>query len=123
VLREWFSGMTSRLRALRADLLDGRLCRLHGQRKHLLRQVVPATGEEVGVDRRQLEAGVADVDRAVEGRRVLHPFQPEPAFDRWRGIQDALFEFVDRAGQGGDEMGDHAGGLLMRFLQKGGLQL
>ena len=66
-------------------------------------------GIQVGVHRRQLEAGVAHVDRAVERRRVLHPFEPEPALDGRHRLEDALLEFVDRAGQGGDEMGNHGG--------------
>jgi hypothetical protein len=93
---------------LGADLLDRRHRRLDGQRQHLGRQVVPAAGVEVGVHRRQLEAGVAHIDRAVKRRRVLHPLQAKPALDRRRGVQDALLEFVDRAVQGSDEMRNHA---------------
>jgi hypothetical protein len=96
---------------LGADLLDGRLRRLHRQGQHLRRQRVPAARKEIGVDRGKLEAGIADVHGAVERRGVLHPFETEPALDGRRGIQDSLFELVDRAGQGGDEMGDHAAAL------------
>ena len=45
----------------------------------------------------------------VERRRVLHPLEPEPALDRRHRLEHALLEFVDRAGEGGDEMGNHAG--------------
>ena len=92
---------------LGADLLDGRLRRLHRQWQHVGRQVVPAVGVQVGVHRRQLEAGVADVDRAVQRRRVLHPLQAEPALDHRRGVEDALLQLVDGAGQGSDEVRNH----------------
>ncbi len=91
----------------RADLLDGRHRGLHRQRQHLEREVVPAAGEEIGVHRRELVAGVAQVDRAVERRRVLHPLEPEPALDGRHRLQDALLELVDRAGERGDEVRDH----------------
>ena len=91
----------------RADLLDRRHRRLHRQRQHLGRQVVEAARKQVGVDRRQLEAGVPQVDRRVERRRVLHPLEPEPPLDRRQRLEHALLELVDRAGERGDEMGDH----------------
>jgi hypothetical protein len=100
-------GDQQQVACLGADLLDGRHRRLHGLGEHLRRQVVEAAGEEVGVHRRQLEAGVAQVDGRVEGRRVLHPFQPEPAFRRRHGLQDAGLQLVDGAVQGGDQMGNH----------------
>jgi hypothetical protein len=91
----------------RADLLDRRHRRLDRQRQHLLRQVVEAAGEQVGVDRRELEACIAHVDRGVERRRVLHPLEPEPAFDGRQRFEDALLELIDRAGECGDEMRNH----------------
>ena len=36
------------------------------KRQHLRRQVVETLGKQVGVDRRQLVAGIAQVDRGVE---------------------------------------------------------
>jgi hypothetical protein len=93
----------------RADLLDRRHRRLHRQRQHLGGQVVEAAREQVGVDRRQLEAGVAQVDRRVERRRVLHPLEPEPALDRRQRLEHALLELVDRAGERGDEVRNHGG--------------
>ncbi len=76
---------------LGADLLDRGHGGLHGQRKHLGREVVPASGKEVGVHGRELETGIADVHRGVERRGVLHPLEPEPALDRGHGVEDALF--------------------------------
>ena len=90
-----------------ADLLDRRHRRLHRQRQHLGGQVVEAAREQVGVHRRQLEAGIAHVHRGVERRRVLHPFEAEPALDRGQRFEDALLQFVDRAGECGDEVGNH----------------
>ncbi len=93
----------------RADLLDRRHRRLHGERQHLGGQVVEAARKQVGVDRRELEAGVPQVDRGVERRRVLHPLEPEPPLDRRQRLEHALLELVDRPGQGGDEVRDHGG--------------
>ena len=90
-----------------ADLLDRRHGRLHGQRQHFVGQVVPAARKQVGIHGRELEAGVADVHRAIERRRVFHPFEPEPALDRRHGVEDALLKLVDRACQGRDEMWNH----------------
>jgi hypothetical protein len=92
---------------LGADLLDGRHRRLHAQRQEGRVQVVEAAGEEVGVDRRQLEAGVAQVDRAIEGRRVLQPLGAQPALDRGVVVEDAPLEFEQRAGEGGGEVWNH----------------
>ena len=89
------------------DFLDGRHGSLHRQRQHLGGQVVPAPRVQVGVHWRQLEAGIANVNRGVEGRGVLHPLQSEPALDGGHGIENALLEFVDRPGQGRDEMWNH----------------
>jgi hypothetical protein len=100
-------GNDQQVAGFRADLLDGGLCGLHRQRQHFGRQVVPAAGKQVGVHRRELEAGIADVDRTVERRCVLHPLQAKPAFDGRHGIEDALFELVDGTGQRGNEMGNH----------------
>jgi hypothetical protein len=48
---------------IRTDLLDRHHRRVHAKRQEGRVQVVEAAGEEVGVDRRQLEAGVAQVAR------------------------------------------------------------
>ena len=92
----------------RADFLNRGHGRLHRQRHHLRRQVVPAARKQVGVNRRELEAGVANIDRTVKRRRVLHPFKTEPALDGRCRVQDALLKLVDGAGQGGDEVRNHA---------------
>jgi len=85
-----------------ADFLDGRLGSLHRQRQHFGRQIVPATRKQIGVDRCQLEAGIANVHRGVNRRRVLHPFKAKPALNGGHGIEHALLEFVDGAIQGCD---------------------
>ena len=92
----------------RADFFDCGHGSLHGQRQHLRRQVVPAGRKQIGVDRREFEAGVADIDRAVKRRRMFHPLQPEPAFYGRSALQHALLEFIDGASQGGDEVRNHA---------------
>mmetsp|Transcript_59389 Transcript_59389/g.140279 ORF Transcript_59389/g.140279 Transcript_59389/m.140279 type:complete len:1259 (-) Transcript_59389:615-4391(-) len=102
-------GDDQQIARLRAELLDRRHGRLHGLRQHLRRQVVEAAGEEVGVHRRELEAGIAQVHAGIERRRVFHPFEPEPAFGGRHGFEDAGLQLVDRAGQGGDEVGNHRG--------------
>ena len=53
--------------------LDRRLDRLHAQRQERRIQVVEAAGKEIRVDRRELEAGVAQVDRRIERHRMLLP--------------------------------------------------
>jgi hypothetical protein len=64
-------------------------------------------GKEVGVDRRQLVAGVAQVDRTVEGRRVLQPLGAQPALDGGVVFEDAAFEVEQRPGQRGGEVWNH----------------
>ena len=86
---------------------------LHRQGQHFWRQVVPSTGVEIGIYWCEFEASVANIDRAVERWRVLHPFQPEPALNGWHGVKYALLKFVDGAGQCRDEMGNH--GVLGRW--------
>ena len=90
-----------------ADFLDGRHGGLHRQRQHFGGQVVPAAGKQVGVHRRQLETGIADVHRGVERRRVLHPLQAKPALGGGHRVDDALLEFIDGASEGSDEVRNH----------------
>ena len=91
----------------RANLFDRRHGRLHRQGHHFLGQMLPAVRKQIGRYRRQLEAGIAHVDRAVKRRCVLHPFKTKPAFDGWHGIEHALLEFIDGSGKCGDEMWNH----------------
>ncbi len=102
----WRSGTSSRLRASGQQPLDRVAGGLHRGRQHLVGQVVESAREQVHVDRRQLVAGVAQVDRAVERRRVVQPLQPEPAFDRRQRVEDALFEIQQGAGLGGNQVGN-----------------
>ncbi|CAM2148038.1 hypothetical protein PT2222_10374 [Paraburkholderia tropica] len=100
-------GNHEQILGVRADLLDGGHGGLHGERQHLLRQAVEGAREQIGVDRRELEAGVAQVHRTVERRRVLLPFEAEPALDGRRRVEDALLQFEERAIQRRDQMRDH----------------
>jgi len=94
---------------IRAHAFDGRLHGLHAKRHERGVQVIEAAGEEVRVDRRELEAGVANVDRGVERNGMLLPVRPEPALDVGHAVEDAPLEVLQRAGQRGREAGDHYG--------------
>ena len=85
-----------------ADFFNGSLCGLHSQWQHLCGQIVPTTRKQIGIDGGQLETRIANVHRGVNGRRVLHPLQSEPAFNGGHGIKNPLFKFVDGAIQGRD---------------------
>jgi hypothetical protein len=84
-------GNQQQVAGVRAIFVDRGHGRLHRQRQHLGCKIVKTTRKQVGIDRRQLVAGVAQVDRAVERRGVLLPFHAEPAFDGRRGLEDFLF--------------------------------
>ena len=99
-------GHQQQVARVRAHPLDRVAGGLHGGRQHLVGQVVEAAREQVHVDRRQLVAGVAQVDRAVERRRVVQPLQPEPALDRRQRVEDALLEIQQGAGLGGQKVGN-----------------
>jgi hypothetical protein len=86
---------------------DGAHRRLHAERQEGRVEVVEAAGKEVGIDRRQLEAGVAQVDRRIEGRRVLLPLAAQPVFDLRAAVEEAALEFEQGAGQGGGQVGNH----------------
>jgi hypothetical protein len=92
---------------LGTDLLDGRHGGLHAQRQEGRVQVVEAAGEQVGIDGRQLETGIAQVDRGIKRRRVLQPLRAQPALDRGVVVEDAPFEVEQRAGQCGSEVWNH----------------
>ena len=80
-----------------ADFFDGRHRRLHRERQHFLRQIVESAGKEIGVDGRELEPRVAQIDRAVKRRRVLLPFEPEPPLDSRHGLENFPLEVEQRA--------------------------
>ena len=90
-----------------ADAFDGGLYRLHAKREKRRIQVVEAPGKEVRVDRRELEPGVAQVDRRIEGHRVLLPLRAHPALDVGHPVEEALLEFEQRAGKRRGETGNH----------------
>jgi hypothetical protein len=67
---------------VRTDLVDRRHRRLNRERRECGAQVVEPAGKQVGVDRRDLEARVAQVAGRVERRRMRLPLEPQPALDR-----------------------------------------
>ena len=91
------------------DALDRRLDRLHAQRQERRIEVVEAAGKEIRVDRRELEAGVAQVDGRIERHRVLLPLRAYPALDIGHPVEDALLEVQQRSGKRSGEMGNHGG--------------
>jgi hypothetical protein len=88
-------GNDEQVARLGADFLDGGHRGLHGQRQHRRGEVVPAARKQVGFHRGQLEPGIADVDRGVERRGVLHPLQAKPAFDGRHGVEHTLLKLID----------------------------
>ena len=68
-------------------------------------EIVEARGKQIGVHRRQLEAGVAQVDRAIERRRGLQPLITKPSLDGRLARQQVLLNGEQRPGERGGEMG------------------
>ncbi|MNT30703.1 hypothetical protein D3C72_1665110 [compost metagenome] len=93
---------------VRTILVDGGHGRLHGQGQHFRGQIVKTAREQIGIDGRQLVAGVAQVYRAIKGRRMLLPLHAKPALNGRRRGQNLFFEVEQRSGQGRDEMGNHS---------------
>ena len=81
---------------VRADFLDRSHRCLDGERQHLVRQDIERARKQVRIDRRELEARVAQIDRAVERGGMLLPFKAEPTFDRRRRIEDLPLEIEQR---------------------------
>jgi hypothetical protein len=92
---------------LRAEFFNGAHRRLNAKRQEGRVQVVEAAREKIGIDRRQLEAGITQVDRRIERRRVLLPLAAQPMFDLRAAVEKATFEVEDGAGQGGCQVGNH----------------
>ena len=111
-------GNDQQVACFRADFLDRCHGRLHCQRQHLGRQVVPAAREQVGIDRRQFEACVADVHRGVERGRVLHPLQAKPALGGRHRVNDSLLQFIDGASEGRDEIRNHREDLPCKVFKR-----
>ena len=93
---------------LRADLLNRGHRRLNRQGQHLGSQVVPTAGKQIGINRRELEARIADVYRAIKRRCVLHPFEAEPTLNGRGGVEHPLLKFIDGAVQSGNQVRNHA---------------
>ena len=91
-----------------ADAFHRGLDRLHAQRHERGIQVVEAAGEKIGIHRGQLETRVAQVHRRIERYLVLLPLGAQPPFDVRHVLEDAAFEFQQRAGQRGSEVGNHS---------------
>ena len=91
------------------DLLDRGHRRLHRQRQDPRTSGCSSRRERDWC--RPARAGTRHCARPPRRRAagVLHPLQAEPALDRRHRVQHARFQFVDRAVQGGDEMGNHGG--------------
>jgi hypothetical protein len=100
-------GDQQQLAGVRADALDRRLRRLHAQRHEGVVEVVEAAREQVEVDRRELEAGVAQVGRAVEGWHVVLPLVTKPALDLGGVVEELALELQQGAGKRGGEVRNH----------------
>ena len=100
-------GDQQELAGVRADALDRRLRRLHAQRHEGVVEVVEAAREQVQVDRRELEARVAQVGGAVEGWHVILPLVAEPPFDVAGVVEELALELEEGAGECGGEVRNH----------------
>ncbi len=92
---------------VRAHLFHRRHGGLDAQGQEIRIEVVEAAGKQVGVHRRQLEAGVAQVHRGVEGGGMLLPLGAEPMLRFRHGVQDMALQLQQGAGKGGGQMGNH----------------
>ena len=109
MLRVWFSGISSTPRASGHTRSTRRLAACtHSGRNDGFRLLKPP-GKQVGVDRRELEARVAQVHRRVERDLVLLPLRAQPALDLGHALEDAALEILQRAGERGGEVGNHGG--------------
>ena len=100
-------GDQQQVAGIRADLFDRDHRCLYAEGQEGGVEVVEAAGEEVGVDRRQFEAGVAQVARRIEGRRVLLPLRAHPVLDLRAAVEEAALKFEQGAGEGGRQVGNH----------------
>ena len=88
---------------VRTGFFDGRHCGLHTQRMEIGIEVVEAAGKQVGIDRCELESGIAQVNGGVKRRRMILPLRAQPVFNVGVGLQDVAFQFLQRAGQCGSQ--------------------
>jgi hypothetical protein len=88
----------------RAGVLHRGLQRLYAQRQECGIQVVETGRKQVGIDRRELETGIAQVDRGVKRRRGVQPFAPEPGLDCGLVFEQVAFDLQQRAVQAGRKM-------------------
>jgi hypothetical protein len=89
-----------------ADAFERRLHRLHRERLEGRVEIVETAREQVGVHRRQLETGVAQVHGTIEGGGGLEPLGAEPALDAGLVLQQVGLDFQQRPGQGRGEVRD-----------------
>jgi hypothetical protein len=85
-------GNQQQLARIRADAVDRRHRRLHAQRHETLIEVVEPPWKKVHIHRRELETGVAQIDRAIERRSVFLPLAAQPALDVRHGIEKTTFD-------------------------------
>jgi hypothetical protein len=71
-------------------------------------EVVEAAGKQIHIYRRQFETRITQVHRAINGRRMFNPLRTKPVFDSRHGVDDALLQVENRAGQRRSEVGNHA---------------
>ena len=88
----------------RTDALERRLDCLHRQRLEGRVEIVEPGRKQVGVHRRQLETGIAQIHRTIKGRRGLQPLGTEPALDSGLVLQQVGFNLLQRPGQGRGQM-------------------
>ena len=94
MLRVWFSGTSSTPRASgQTRSTAAWIACTHSGRNDGI-QVVEAAGEQVGVHRRELEAGIAQVHRRIERHRMFLPLRAQPALDFRHPFQDATLEIL-----------------------------
>ena len=110
MLRVWFSGIEEHAARVGAYALDRGLDRLHAQRKERRIEVVESAGEEIGVDRRELEPGVTQVHGRVERDLVLLPLRAQPPLDLGHAVEDAPLEIQQWARERESSMRNHGGG-------------
>ena len=87
------------------DALYGHLQGLDAERFKGRIEVVEAGRKQVGVNRRDLVAGVAQVHRGIKRGRRLAPGAAKPGLDIGLAFQQDMFQLVKWPGQRGGEMG------------------
>jgi hypothetical protein len=90
-----------------AYLLHRALHGLHTQRQEIGIEIIEATGKQIGVDGREFETAVAQIDRSIERHGMLQPLRAQPMLGGRHGGQQSSLQIEQGAGQGGGEMRNH----------------